>query len=381
MPTSAEATGRAGVYGSEYLDPFSVLWNPATVGFVCQESSLSGATNTHSVNWHAPLGIRLDTWGRAGLLGVRSRYHGVKHLSQTTFGVVYSEFHLNQDGQGVYSIRETSQNVTAGGGLFLKGIHAACGVTYKYATSRQTHLGTQGQTEPFEFDAEVYDFGGILELPIHEYLPERFIYHHRTGLGVFLTPGAAYGVLNYGERAQYGDFATTEPLPRTARASASLNMGVTLFHPLGRDWKLLGYEFTSAGEDLLVEQHGTFLQYVQLLGDIDPFSDVALGKANRSITKTKGFQFNFGEFLYLRKGHYESDRWQTGVDSEIQTSGYTVRLRGLLNALTWRSMIAEFPMVTYLARHVDFSYSHSRWEAQKGEFPAVQFDQLTASFR
>ncbi|HEY3296594.1 MAG TPA: hypothetical protein VGL38_14280 [bacterium] len=357
MPVSPRAIGRAGVYTSaDNADPLAALSNPGLLGILAGHNRLMAAfypQQTH-YGWRDPYYGEYHVSSRVVQLGLNeSALHWKLPVS---IGIGYHEsvldilFPSDVGHEAEFNPHADSKGFSIGVGAHYAGIELGLGFNEKKYTSMWGH------GERFTSS----DYGVFVQAPWHTRLPYAPEPATAEGLAwtAFLTPSAAYSLLNAGSR-----YGPNQEMPeRTARQSFALATGINARHPAGGEWRVLSLEGGIEGEDLLIDDSDvSHIRYQNGFGDIDPVNDLLLGQSNALITKRTGYEISIGELFYLRGGHYAPARiWRSvhaSTDvSRYETDGYGFRLSGCLKALTLLPTVRENRAVSYIAQHLDVQY-------------------------
>jgi hypothetical protein len=374
MPVSPAANGVAGVYMPNSVDdPLSMLINPAAVGRLSRSRQFSASAYLS----HANYGLNTEIFSsmhmyysaRAVMVGASaaqlSRWMGEK--IPVSLGLGYSEMlfdkgktnRVNEQGQSVgeLSAWDRSRGFTIGAG-YDRTLQVDFGLSLHRVVSK---------LEPYKADGYAHDIGIHAQYPLRTLLPA--FPNTSARYDYFLTPSVGYALTNFGSGVHYVDdenYTTADddgdPLPRTAKLTFGLSIGLNYQLLEGPCWQLLALDAAIQGEDELsrIKSDGSNA-YRQPLGDIHVFGDLLLGQANNSIEKRKGFALSFLDIMAVRFGS-----WEVPMDARIiHTSGLGLRLAGVLHmAQAMNPRWTSSKAVAFLLEHVDLAYDESTWHEE-----------------
>jgi hypothetical protein len=240
------------------------------------------------------------------------------------------------------------------GGNF--GVKIGLGMSIKYIESQLGGTRIDSVFSPAKADIFAYDLGGVVQVPLFEilhnsiYLP--FTDHLR--LQPLFVSAIGYSINNYGGEVTYTDEAQADPIPRVARIGYSIDAGI-LMNYKKTDWRLISFKWAREAEDLFVKRNGSQIKYQSGLGDIDFFHDLIEWKSNPNIVKRQGWELNFGEIFYYRKGKYEDPEGQVFY----KTTGYGIGIAGLLKLTQF---VSTNQTLKFFVDHFDIQYHWSEIE-------------------
>ncbi len=271
---------------------------------------------------------------------------------------------------------EASDNISLGIGFSDSCVEFDAGVSLKFLNSHLAAIGTEGELFVGSARATAYDLGFLLRVPV---------------VGIASTAGAdlsipsmqlqplldltvGFGRSNVGDRITYADPSQADPLPRQATLGVGVEAGVvSTLIPGG--WKLIGAALVREASDLLVLRHsdGTW-EYQGWFGEIRFIDDVVLGKTAANVTQRKGWQIDIAEVFSLRGGSV------TGPFNGTTTSGFGVRLGGLLKFLSAVGVEDNAPLLAFFRENVDLRFDQGREEYAPGLFspsPSATYSSLS----
>ena len=377
FPASPQANGRGGVYTSpDDADPLAPLSNPGLLGLMARHNRFMAAGYPQRTAWVIPP-LEGFPEGRFGLSS-RALYFGFDQRTLEKYfkarlpfsiGLGYHETNLAMPDFLAYnslprnpgsSWYDNSKGFSIGMGGEVLGIDAGVGFNLKYVIVKQGR---------FEDHLTTSDFGLYAEAPwkISVYRQPLSAADSRLRWVPFLTPGLGYSMLNVGPRytEAYSPFPIKARPERTAKLSYTLSTGLDAHHLRFGDWRILSLEGGVEGEDLLVTDNG-YGEYQGIYGDISPMNNVLLAEDNRQITRREGWEIGLGEIIYVRGGDFilaGTERY------EYMTTGYGLRLGGLLKLALLDRDVRSSHAVSFVAKHLDLQYDQSTVRFHRAQLP------------
>lgn len=372
MPSSPEANGRGEIFPStDTDDPLAPLSNPGFMGFLAERNRVMvGFYPTHS-SWKLPEG-----WGIPANLGYAGRtlaigfdqttlqkYFGMS--SPLSFGFGYQETKYDygesryRDDQnnllGVYNPYERAIGFSIGAGYHGRILQAGLGLNHKYITMDYTPNGVTHTTSS--------DFGLVIQSSV-----EKLLWGNnstRTWQPT-ITPMISYVLANVGPMVYYGDDDIYgSPLPRRSAVGLNLSLGLRTTYFAKARVPLLSISFGEqvGDDDLASYSHSGGYYYKNPFGDLQPFNDLVLGKPHPQVARKQGIEISLLETAYLRWGHIKHDIRSNSSSYEYTSSGYGIRLAGLLKILETESNLALSPFFDRLLHHIDLQYHYGTQHA------------------
>jgi hypothetical protein len=364
--------------GHVTADPLASLNNPAQIGMQARKGWFSfGYDHADWLPGFSQSDLYLSTFAFTCGLNLKDL---AEELPPLSIGLGTSRLFLNlgtfartgPDGPeiiGYYSAWERSEQVTVGVGLDY-GIRAAAGYTFRNVRSHLWPIGTEQEAGAGEARARLHDIGLMVDVPITDIVADL------AGTSLEFMPGVSpslnwsLGVAqnNFGQESiTYIDLASSDPLPRYARAGMGFTLAVIHRDEIGA-WSPVSFSWTIEASDLLVRRWGELRDssgllirpagwdYQSGLGDIRFFDEVFLGTTNPLTEKRKGWELDVLEVLTIRGGRFEEDL-NHGA-RRYNTIGWSVHSAGL-GKLLRRIGCSDEPagVLEFLLDHVDIRYT------------------------
>jgi len=273
---------------------------------------------------------------------------------------------------GVFNSFETFHALSAGIGLDY-GLRYNFGLTVKYINSELVpmnivRVGSEYRDGPVKTGA--MDIGFQIVWPVISTinsLSEKFTSDYKP----FLNVSTGYSINNIGDEITYMSKAKSDPLPREARLGYGISLGLEteLFED---NFNLIKIDISSEARDILVERNPDNFNYQGILGDIDFIENVISGLCDEKVYVYQGWRVKFLDTFQYSKGRFKGPGY-----FEIQkTSGISVSLSGIFKLLNHNNKIQGFE---FLAKHVDFQYSHSKYSVKNSPLDETEFKGIQIS--
>jgi hypothetical protein len=339
-------------------DAMATIYNPGSLGIFALQNYASIGFYPHHVQWLPSLTSNV-------FYNCNAINFGFKLNKKIFAGIGYHKISLDLGNQyftdsrgnptSAFQSWERVHALTFGiGGNF--GVKIGLGMSIKYVESQLGGPSFDSIVRSAKVDIFAYDFGGVVQAPLFEIL-HNSIYLPLTDhlrLQPLFVPAIGYSINNYGGEVTYTDETQADPICRVARIGYSIDTGI-LMNDNNTDWRLISFKWAREAEDLLVKRSGSQIKYQCGLGDIDFFHDLIEWKGNPNIVKRQGWEFNFGEIFYYRKGKYEDPEGLVFY----KTAGYGIGIAGLLK-LT--KIFSQNQNIKFFANHLDIQYHWSEIE-------------------
>jgi hypothetical protein len=371
LPVSPETNGMGGITSAFISEhPFAPSSNPAQLGLFSLTNFVSAGTFLQETNVSSWLGLEIPRY-RALAFNAGLNLHEYTGLPLGV-GLGYSRIHLDlgkfvvsgpsgPEPIGTVESYETADNISLAIGIDT-GVKIGAGASIKFINS---HLGAIGsESEVGEASASVtgYDIGLLVKVPVIDLAARAGANLAIPSLHVapLLDLTLGYSKRNLGNEVTYVDPNQADPLPRTALLGAGIEAGiVSTLVPDG--WRLLSGGLYREAGDLLVLRHndGTW-EYTGGVGDVDLIDNVIAGKPGSTITQRKGWQIDVAEFVSFRGGSVHEPY------VEYTTTGFALKLGGLLKALSTFTPEDKAPWVDLLMENLDVRYDWSELEYGPG---------------
>jgi hypothetical protein len=389
---SPDANGWGNVGTAVISDnPISTIANPAQLGIFSLSHYFSASSYAPKTNWLPVFGLSDLTYS---VWAVQGGYDISKELSlpfPISVGAAYSRIDLNlgeferRDANntylGTFESHEYSENISVAIGVdyFVKA-----GIGWNFKSIRSVLASVGPQVDGGEAKASATDFGLMIQAPLFDILKKAGT--EQINLSTDIEPlfnlTFGYASSNLGNaRVVYVDASRTDPLPRNVTIGLNAEIGITM-NVNERPWKMFAFTLAREAEDLLVvRKPGGSFEFQSGLGDISFFDNVILGKVNSRENVHKGWQLNFGDFIFVRGGSF-SESPSFGNRNYV-TSGFGIRISGLFKTMQVVSPESmENTTFAFIAKHFDFGYDHARYDAENGHpLGRTTFNALTLVIR
>jgi hypothetical protein len=365
MPPSPAANGMAGVLMmSAVHDPFSPMINPGIIGLMAQQHRLTAGFYPERTEWIPNMWFESNYRYSSRALNLGISRQRIERWAKQSFpfgiGLGYNEVNFDYgeipyfDDQhqylGTVDSWANSKGVSVGAG-YDGVVQAGIGLSSKYTAA---HYGISKGT------AIAHDIGLVVQLPVMDLLRKPNI--DSSWSPFFVTPRIAYAMTSIG-KARYEESLESSPLARTGRMTLGLAVGVTLRNPDNSEWAVVSLEAAIQGEDGLVfPDQNSYRYLMNPLGDIHVFKDLILGKRNKLIEKTKGWEISLLEVISFRRGAYEG----AGNGWRYETEGIGIRSGGIFKLVRrLEPRLSANRIINFLTDHLEVEYSESKWAQEK----------------
>jgi hypothetical protein len=258
-------------------------------------------------------------------------------------------------------------------------VKAGIGLSFKDIESNLAPRDAAAGPRGGQANATAHDFGMVACLPINEVVSQLAgkSLEIQPGLRPFLGTGLGYSKSNIGDKITYIDASQADPLPRIARAGFNVNAGLAL-STKKQSWRLFAFERLNEAEQLLVRRDRGRITYAKLLGDIDVWDHVILGKGGTTIITKKGWELRLFELFSYREGRHKDALGKV----YYHTEGIGLSLTGVLKAIRYLNPRAvDHAVLGFLANHIDVQYNTGSLDAGEGHpLDATKFKGISVSF-
>ena len=240
-------------------------------------------------------------------------------------------------------------------------IRASFGYTYKSINSTLAPFGRSGRPGMANFNA--HDIGFIFQIPIYKLLREfKIMRNHKfsTILPYFDT-GFYYSKTNIGGKIVYIDPAQVDPLPRNLTLGINFSTGL-IYKRKYISLNLISFKWAREVNDILVKRSpdgGS--DYLSGLNDIKFFDNLILGNSSDKIFMRRGYELNFGDFYFIRRGKYEDLRGKFIMETE----GWGINYLQPIKILISESNI-NYNVIQKIISSLYFEKHHSKYITESG---------------
>ncbi|MGE5456758.1 MAG: hypothetical protein ACM3RX_00220 [Methanococcaceae archaeon] len=280
---------------------------------------------------------------RLGLGYMRTSMHGLTSAIDDNAGV---------------SPTNDSYNAFALGLGFDYFISFNLGITYKSINSAIPEIPgliTESRIVERETSVSALDYGVLISAPLFKLLNNSLEYEHYKACRIipFLDLSVGYALRNSGSEISY-NFGRSYPIGRTASIGYTISTGAEYELQPGNSIRAFEVDFSTEAEDLLertANDPATYIEscsYKGLIGDINIWKNLVLGKWNNDILRHRGIRIELAEVFQYNWGSLQGNEYHLG------TKGWGIRTKGLLKALKPTSSI-----IAFLADHFDVQYFYT----------------------
>jgi hypothetical protein len=377
ISTSPEANGQGSTSVSRMTDDnYSIITNPAHLGFMSLQSSASISFYPTKTNWLPGLGIQDITMNTLALNGgINLEEYFDCPLS---LGIAYSRVDLNlgnwyrtsngPDIIGTFNGEEHADAISVSAGADF-GIKIALGITFRKIESNLADSEIGQESGSGNSSAWSRDYGLLINLPVTKLVTDKWIEHWPLTPVVEISFGSA--LTNVGEKMFYIDKAQADPLPRNISMGTSLELG---FKYSKTNSKLISFVWSRQADNLLVERDRYGIpNYRSLFGDLDFVKNVIKGEWTDKVEVSQGWEIGLGEFLFVRGGSFDGAGY-----TDIKTSGLGISASGLLKIIYL--FTTEDKTLMYYAEHFDIRYNRSEYTVSDYRHPLNDTDYSSLAF-
>ncbi|MBI2416448.1 MAG: hypothetical protein HYV28_00785 [Ignavibacteriales bacterium] len=357
LPVSAESymlgnTGAARITD----DPMAVAINPAQLGMQSFRTNYTVGYNFINSNhyistWHKSMninaGFKLGDFVKSSIplsfgIGYSNLYNQYKRITMIHFEdpFWYKEISANEKVD-MYSF---------GIGLDY-AIKVSAGATYKHCLPEYEDTETKN----------LYDFGLLANFPIHELLGygNQNASSSEAGFSYTADISLGYSRNNFGSEAIGDRYIATFPgetrkiktsVPSFIQTGLSTVIGLK-YNKNNGTWQPLCITFSVEERDGLTYVSGETLKHQGIMGDINFYQDILMGKTNPSTTKHKGFRIDIGEMCSLLSGSSEGKLYFPSLCEEI--SGWAINSKGFFKVLAMFSPDILNTKAGYVLQHLN----------------------------
>ncbi len=386
LSPSTEADGMGGTtVALPRYDPTSFVFSPAQAGLSALTtnlrlglrpgaSSIAGSavpSDQEYSAWAVSSGLRINDFIDLPLrIGFGLGYHDIEN-DLGRFNVTTPE---GPQAAGTFEPYETASGIVLGVGVEYF-VRFGFGYTFRSVESHLSPMGTEKEMGSGTAEGNAHDYGFLLEAPIVPIVNEITggDVSFAGGMRPFFTLSAGVGWNNIGDKLVYVDPAQADPFPRTSRAGIAVQGGFGFTEAPG--WELFSIAWTREAEDLLVVRRadGTW-EYQSGLGDIQFWKNTVDGRLTGNTGLRSGWQIQAGELFTYRSGAVKGSFSYT-------TSGYTIRLAGLLKAYARLAGDATPQWLVFMRDYIDFQYHHASITHEQPQAGGTSSSGITVLFR
>ncbi len=308
---SPQANGMGQTYGTlAGEEPMASIFNPASLGLFARHHFVGASFYPEKTPWLPQIGGELTYGSRTLDFGLNlKKFIGLP----VSAGIGLSRIYLDLGKQIVTSSQSPEQLATFNAYERANLISFAAsadyyllfsvGFNYKWIESQ---LGYDLQKNaPVKANVNARDWGIIVRAPlvnIAAKLCGKSKIHFRQVIP-YLTPGFSYAVTNIGDGVSYIE-GMADPLPRNLSMGFHLLAGFKYKNQRG-GFNLYSFKWAREADDMLMSRSkdGRW-KYLSPPNDIDFGNNILLGKSNDKIITKVGWEYNVGDFVFIRRGEY-----------------------------------------------------------------------------
>ncbi|MBI5727897.1 MAG: hypothetical protein HY965_08600 [Ignavibacteriales bacterium] len=344
-------------------DPMAASVNPAQLGMQSKHNTLSG-----SYSFFEPYKHYLNRYSSS--YSIHASFQVPFLYSKElplTMGLGYSNY-FNQWEYSNYYVDPRVADITilspsdeiksySIGLGFNTRIKLAAGFTHKTITSE--HYST--------IKKKLYDFGSIAVFPLHELFTEVYkaLEPPRSIFSPFTNIIIGYSRNNFGSDAtnsidinpNWGSHDTLVSLlsvPVKVQTGFTVELGMR-YNRGKSDWQALKIGWTIEESDILSYMGSDNTMKMQgILGDINLFNDILLGKTNTSTVKHKALRIDLCEAFSMLSG-FTGSHYNPGETERI--SGWQANTKGMYKTLKILLPSVRLPLaMDYFLKHINVQY-------------------------
>ncbi len=355
------------------MDPSAFYNNPAQLGYMSRALNASYQFYPGNTDWLA--GFKLSNlYYSAWTLTGGYNFQNLSPDLPFSFGVGYLHGGINygtsliidDNNNKIESVesREYFDAFSFGTSInYFFNINA--GLTYKTVNSSLVSGVNVTKDQLNEAKVNALDFGVLVTIPIypvaHTIRPPLSPLSPPTR--TFVNFSIGYAKTNIGDKVQYTNFNTEDPIPRTAKLGYALSMGIPVRASNTLLWGIV-IDWTAEAEDLLIDRASQ--EYKGgLWGEINPYRNIILLKHDEKVNVHFGFQIQLLEALSFRWGQFNGPGYASPDYGPPRTWGFSITSDGLLKLLTPKTKASE---LVFIREHFKIQYHWSRYYLKKDQF-------------
>ncbi|MBI5726906.1 MAG: hypothetical protein HY965_03570 [Ignavibacteriales bacterium] len=372
LPVSAESyllgnTGAARITD----DPMAFAINPAQLGMRSFKTKyVTGYNFINSFHY-------FNTWHKSMAVNAGFRLGDFINSSiPLSFGIGYANLYNQYIKMMVFweerlqRYKEMSPNekedlYSIGVGLDY-AIKVSAGATYKHC------VVDFGET----LKKNLYDFGLLIHLPIHEILSGsgQNTKTDETGFDYSADVSLGYSRSNLGSDAiseetrmeWFNVYKYKTAVPSSIQTGFSTIIGLQ-YNQNNVTWQPLNLSYSIEEKDILSYSSGNTVKHQGIMGDINFFQDIIMGRTNLSTTKHKGFRVDLGEMVSLFNGSSEGGYYYPTLCEEI--NGWAINSKGFFKVLAMFTPDIVNTKAGYIFQHLSVKCTFGKAENSKITIP------------
>jgi hypothetical protein len=367
---SPQANAMGETYGNiASTSPMAVIFNPASLGLFAQENYFGISYYPRKTDWLPALVSDMNYNAKNTSFGINLK-HGFNIPVSLGFAAHWikfdmgESFYTDETGQTLGTFRSWEEEKGSTFSIAVDYyIKASFGYTRKTIKSHLAPMGVGAEQSSREAKANAHDIGFILEFPVHDLLrkfqvvPNLAIHHFEP----FFNPGFYYSKTNIGDKITYIDALQADPLPRNLSLGINLNTGVT-YKGKYHDLNIVSFKWAREVDDILIKINRDYSkEYASGLHDIQFWDNLILGKANDKIISKKGYEFDIGDFYFIRKGRYEDIEGRVIFKTEGWGINYTQPLKILAELFDFKN-----DLIVKLISSINFEKHYAKYITDYG---------------
>lgn len=308
---SPQANGMGQTYGTlAGEEPMASIFNPASLGLFARNHfvgasfypekapwlpQLGGLTyNSHALNFGLNLKEITGLPVSAGLgLGRVYLDYGKQSFVSLEGLEPYVTMHAYDRANIVSIAASVDYYLLFSAGFNYKWIESQLGYDFRKNTANKANVNA-------------YDLGIIVRAPLVKIaakLWDKPAIRFRDVVP-YLTPGFYYAMTNIGDKISYME-GMADPLPRNLSMGFHFLAGFKYESRHGA-FNLYSFKWAREADDMLVSRskNGNW-RYLSPTDDINFGNNILLGKSNDKIITKTGWEYNIGDFVFIRRGKYQ----------------------------------------------------------------------------
>lgn len=371
---SPQANAMGQTYGNIVTtSPIATIFNPASLGFFAQKNYVGISYFPQKIGWLQTLASDMNYNARNTNIGINLINFTNIPLS---FGVAFHHVRLNLGEQiivgehgpeplGTFSSWDEVNGITFSIALDYY-VKASFGYTTKSIESHLAPFGVGIEQGLIETEVDAHDIGFILEFPVYDILRKSNVIRDLQFriIEPYLNPGFYYSKANIGDKIVYIDAAQADPLPRNLSLGINVNTGFT-YRGKHSAFNIFSVKWAREVDDILIKDvkinEEYSYEYVSGLNDIKLWDNLFLGKSNDKIVTKRGYEFNLGDFYFIRNGKYEDIEGKVIFKTKGWGINYTQPVR-ILAAL----FNLDDNIIIRMIANINFEKHHSTYILDSG---------------
>jgi hypothetical protein len=341
-------------------DPSAFFYNPAQLGYIGQNNSISFQFNPSYLNFD-------NASYKSTSFNIGYNFNKLlKGLNISAgFGYMHSKFDMTSFEGSVYlypSGFETDKFDAYGIGIGIDYfVQLNVGLTYKKITGNYSPYSypilwyTRNSTK-ISSNGSAMDYGMLLIVPVTKLLSPKLQFPVAGGIPAYpyFNFSTGYALLNVsnGMSSSSSGSSSSYDLPRSARLGYTISMGLNIGLK-NCTLKAFGYDFTADADDYLAESNIYIgrTNFQSFLGDISIGRHLLELKSDGSVIVHKGHNFDLFETVSFQLGSFDGNGYSTE-----SCNGFGIQSKGIFKVI---SNLTNNYQLNFILSHLDIQYFSS----------------------